>query len=721
MKLKLLLVLFIGAFSTLQSQTNNTGSISGLVIDKLTGQPIAYASIAVSDNGKVVSGAITQENGSFVITKLELKNYKVDIQFIGYKKQTVYATLGEATKTVRLKTVSLETEATELKGVEIVGERSNIVQKIDRKVINVGKDLIASGTTASEIMNNVPTVSIDPQTKEISLRGNTNVRVLIDGKPSNIDAAQLLQQIPSASIKQIELITNPSAKYSPEGMSGIINIILHKNSQRGFNGSINAGVSTSITPKLNSSLNLNYKIGKVNLYANYGINNGLNHNHGFVRSEEPTRNNDQTFKFSNTDTSHLLKTGIDYYINDKNTLSFYTSQNLSFQTGDALTTVDYDDNITNNPTQPNQDTRQFNVSDSDDKTQTYDLDYKHEFAKKDANIEAQVNFSRSVDNERVDYEETFYTPYSFSTRSNIIDGETNYGQFNLDYTNPLTESLKLEVGAESRVQNIKKVFEDDRAIFTATNNFDFERNVHAIYLNISKQLKKWSGQVGVRAEQYTVRADFEKSESNPTYYSKERVNDDIFSLYPSAFLTYAASDKNSYNLTYSRRVDRPSVGQISPIREWTTPLLESRGNPNLKPQFTNSFEFNYTRTAKMGTITAGVFYRQINAEISRVIFNNPFSSTQKILSFDNFENNNAYGIEFSSNLKLKSWWSINASVDSYFKNVKGTVQNVTTGVFEQQEVDATSFNARLNNTFTANKNLRFQLFGMYRGSEMGLQ
>ena len=253
------------------------------------------------------------------------------------------------------------------------------------------------------------------------------------------------------------------------------------------------------------------------------------------------------------------------------------------------------------------------------------------------------------------------------------------------------------------------------------DKFDFERNVHSFYTNLSKQWKKWTVQAGLRVEDYTLRAEFEKTESNPDFYNKELVKDDIFSFYPSAFATYAASDKNSWNFTYSRRVDRPSVGQISPIREWSTPLIESKGNPSLKPQFTNSFEVNYTRTANIGTITAGVFYRQINAEISRVIFLNPDNSTQKILSYDNFENNNAYGVEFTSNLKFNSWWSINASVDSYFKTVKGTVQNTITGAFEQQQVDATSFNARLNNTFTANKKLRFQLFGMYRGSENGLQ
>ncbi|MBD3724230.1 MAG: TonB-dependent receptor family protein, partial [Flavobacteriaceae bacterium] len=170
-----------------------------------------------------------------------------------------------------------------------------------------------------------------------------------------------------------------------------------------------------------------------------------------------------------------------------------------------------------------------------------------------------------------------------------------------------------------------------------------------------------------------------------------------------------------------RRVDRPSIGQLNPIREWTTPLLESRGNPDLVPQFTNSFEVNYTRKMKIGSITSGVFYRLINDEISRVVFNDPNNPNRNILSYDNFNNNNAFGIESSANLKFAKWWSVNTSADVYFRTVKGTVQNGNTGAFENGEADVTAFNFRMNNNFTATQNLRFQLFGFYRGRDMSLQ
>ena len=693
----------------------NSGSIKGKVIDKKTNEPLPYVNIILKDNGKIVTGGVTTEDGNFAINKLGLQKYTIEVQFIGYTTVVKNIDL-TSDANQNLGTIAILEDVSELKGVEVVAERSNMVQKIDRKVINVGKDLIASGTTASEIMNNIPTVSIDPQTKEISMRGNSNVRVLIDGKPSNVPIEQLLQQIPSASIKQIELITNPSAKYNPEGMSGIINIILHKNSQDGFNGSLNTGVTFGITPKTNSALNLNYRVGKVNFYSNYGFNHGINANNGFVDSERTNLENRQDFNFRNKNNSHLLKLGMDYYINDRNTLSAYTNQSFAYGDGTGTTTVIFDDPASN------RNTNQFFGSSGGNKNQTYDVVYKHDFEKKDENLELQVNYSHTENDENTFYDETIFNPTESFERRNILKGTTDYFQFNADYVNPLTESTKLELGVETRIQNSSNGFNDINPSFTSANNtFDFGRNIHSLYGNIGKQLGKWSGQMGLRMEYFDLEANFGINETNPTFSDNQKVTDDIFTVYPSAFLTYTANDKNSFNFNYSRRVDRPSIGQISPIREWTTPLLESRGNPELTPQFTNSFEVNYTRTTKIGAVTSGIFYRRISDEISRVVFNDPNNPNRNILSYDNFDSNDAFGIETSGNLKFSKWWSVNASADMYFRTVKGTVQNANTNALENAETDVTTFNVRVNNSFTATKDLRFQLFGMYRGKDRTLQ
>jgi outer membrane receptor protein involved in Fe transport len=725
MKFKILLFLVVSNFSLLFAQgSGNPGSVSGKVIDNTSRQPLPYVNVSILENDKVVTGGITQENGNFNIKNLALKSYKIEIQFIGYKKIIKNITLSEEDKNINLNNILLEEDAVELNTVEIVKERSTIEQKIDRKVVNIGKDLIASGNTASEIMNNIPTVSIDPQTKELSLRGNSNVRVLIDGKPSNIDAAQLLQQIPSSSIKQVELITNPSAKYNPEGMSGIINIILHKNTNEGFNGSINSGVTFGITPKSNSALNLNYKVGKVNFYTNYGFNHGINSHNGYTDSFRPNMENEQDFKFGTKNNSHLVKLGMDYYINDRNTISFYTNQSIANGNGDGLTTVNFLDPI-------QRDSRQFFISNTDNHTQTYDFVYKHDFAKKGETFDFQTNFSNTKGFEITDYDLGQTNPTSTTLTNNDIDRVTNSLQINIDYVNPLSETVKLEVGAESRIQRITNDFDENINESSVgynrdgLSNFEFKRQIHSFYTNVGKQWEKWSAQVGVRIENYEIDGDFSNlvTSSNPTENidDKSNVKDKIFTAYPSLFFNYKASENDSFNFNYSRRVDRPGIGQISPIREWTTPLMESRGNPALEPQFTNSFEVNYTRTTKIGSITTGVFYRQINDEISRVMYKNPDNANQDILSYDNFDDNNAFGIEASANLKFNSWWSANLSADTYFKTVRGTIQNANTGDQDKAEADVTVFNARMNHNFVATKKLRFNVFGMYRGRDLGLQ
>ncbi|HSD14639.1 MAG TPA: TonB-dependent receptor [Flavobacterium sp.] len=740
MKLKLFIVCILSAIGSAfaQAPVAAIGNVSGKVIDKATKEPIGYASVSIKEGDKAVTGAVTQENGTFNILNLELKSYTLEVQFIGYKTFKKAFTLTGADKSIDFGTIALESEATQLEGVNIVAERSNIVQKIDRKVVNVGKDLIASGTTASEIMNNIPTVSIDPQTKELSLRGNTNVRVLIDGKPSNIEASQLLQQIPSSSIKQIELITSPSAKYNPEGMSGIINIILHKNTNNGFNGTINAGVTFGETPKTNTALNLNYRVGKVNFYSNYGYNHGINANHGWINSANPGLENLQNFEFRNLGNSHVLKLGMDYYINDKNTLSIYTNQNIAHTDGYVKTVVDYFPAVKN-------DTYQHFDNENENKTHTYDLAFKHDFDKKGENIEFQANYSKTKNSEDTNYDnnshQTDGTLFSDSVAKNLIDGVTDYAQFNIDYVNPISESLKLELGAESRIQTTESDFVSTEAgnryippaTFTKDSNYDFtfDRNIHAVYSNFSKQWNsKWSSQIGLRAEYYEINGDFHRVDNNfdsadtpqnTTDTQDDTVTDDIFTVYPSAFINYAPDEKNSFNFNYSRRVDRPSIGQLSPIREWTTPLVESRGNPTLEPQFTNSIEVNYTRNTKIGSVTSGVFYRHITNEISRIVYNDPNNVERKILSYDNFDDNNAYGVEASGNLKFTKWWAANVSADAYFKTVKGTVQNAITSELENAQAEVTTFNTRINNTFTATKDIRFQLFGMYRGADLSLQ
>ena len=699
MKTKLILIcVILGNIFSITAQNSAPtnlleapGSISGKVVDKKTNEPIPFVNIAIQENGKFITGGITSDKGLFHIKNLDFKKYTVEFQFMGYKTLSKQVTLSENNSSLNLNIIAIEEDAIELKSVEIVSEKSVIEQKIDRKVINVGKDLISVGATASQIMNNIPSVSVDPQTNAISLRGNSNVKILIDGKPTNMDAAQLLQQIPSSSIKQIELITNPSAKYNPEGMSGMINIVLNKNSKIGFNGSINNGVTFAKTPKVNSSFDTNYKSGKINWFANYGLNHGKQNNHGYINTTETGQEDFQKYVFTDKNTSHLAKIGFDFYWNEKNTVSFYTNQNFFKSIGNSSTYIDF---------VHQEDINQLFKNITDNHGQTYNLDYKTNFKKEGHTLELEINQNNNNNTEDASF-------YLYNARTNYINTKGNNTLVNLDYVNPLSENTKLELGLESRNESTKNNFIVDDA---QNSNFKFDRNIYSAYVTYSKQWKKWNAQIGTRLEHFEAEAIFKQKDENDASY-----NTKLFNLYPSAFLNYVPSEKNSFNLSVSKRVDRPGINQLNPIREWSTPQIDSEGNPALQPQFTYSYELNYTRKLKNGTITSGFFYRRINSEITRTLYENPDDESKQILSYANLNDNNAYGLEISSNIDFTKWFSTNISLDAYNKKIRGVVSD------EAVSADVTAFNARINNTFKATKDLRFQLFGMYRGRDLGLQ
>ena len=696
------------------------GTVSGRVVDNAQKQAVPYAAVILKtrENDSTITGGITEEDGSFELKDLPEGEYRLVVQFIGYESFQQPLTIDREHIKIDLGTIELAEAAEELAGVEVVGERTTIEQRIDRKVINVGKDLTTAGATASDIMNNIPSVNLDPQSGDITLRGNANVRVMVDGKLSNVPVAQLLRQIPSTSIKSIELITNPSAKYNPEGMSGIINIVLHKNANIGFNGNINTGLTVGEEAKFNSSVDLNYRNGKFNLYGNYGNNIGKWVNDGFIYREE--ENSEQFFDILNNNKSYLYKLGLDFYLNDHNTLSFFTNQN-HFE-GNALAKIDifyYDS--------PASDLAQDFAEDMENQSEQYNFDYKLEFDKEGHNLELEVDHNRFSEDDVANFSTTGNTIYPDYT--DFVDTKRRQTIANLDYSNPLDSISKLEVGLEARIFETDVDYTSTGLTFNDSGNlvptprtdFVYGMDIYSAYATYSHNIDKWSYQFGLRVEDVEVKADTNAVRSFSDSYTE---------FYPSGFLTYSPAEKDQFQISFSRRVDRPGLTQVNPIREFATPLLSSIGNPSLEPQFTMSYETNYTRRLEIGSITAGVFYRTIKDEINRAVFIDRLDLNKLILSYDNFDNTEAFGVEVSSNYKPVKWWSINGSFDLFSQKQRGITERLLEEnssatmddiVIEDVEVDNTSWNLRLNNSFTATKNLTFQLFGFYRGKNQGIQ
>lgn len=694
--------------ATVQGQ--NSGSVTGKIIEKSNSMPISYATVSLKENGKVVAGVNTDDNGDFSFKNIAVKSYTIEVQYIGFRKYIGSVLLSENKKSAVVN-VSLEEEATQLKGVNVIAERSTIEQKIDRKVVNVGKDLTTAGASASDIMNNIPSVNVD-QDGKLSLRGNDNVRVLIDGRPSNIDPAQLLKQIPSTSIKKIELITNPSAKYNPEGMSGIINIILHKNANTGFNGSYSGGITFGKTAKYNQSLDLNYKTGKVNFFGNAGNNFGTYFNDGHIQRLD--QDVVQKLDISNDNDNYLYKVGMDYLINDHNTLSFYTNQNKSSGTGIVNTDIDYnngDPNIKN--------MYQKSRYQGPNLTGTYNLAYKHIFKKEGHTLDFEGNYSDTKETQNAGFDTKTTSPANTSSSvvyNDYIRDNRKLGTLNVDYVNPLNDKTTLEAGAEARITRTDNDYHTSNPAVPAADqisNYKYDTDIYSAYVTFGQKYKKFSYQIGTRFESYKVAANLNSGQT--------KFDDDYITLYPSAYLTYNLNEKNVLQLSYSRRVDRPSLEQTKPIREFSTPLVTSYGNPELRPQFTNSVEVNYTKTLEKGSITGGVFVRSINDQISRTLSPDPNdpSGYKQILSFANYDHNSAYGFDLSLNYKLTKWWDIQPAIDFSSIKQEGVVFQfdpaTNTSSPLQRSVTTSAFNARMNSNFKPTKRLSFLLFGFYRG------
>lgn len=703
---KSFLILVILMIQNMYCQNNkeiNLGSITGVILDVTSKKPIPYATISCKNKlQENINGGITGEKGKFKISNLPLDSLTIVFQFIGYKTQLKNIILTKETSTIAFQNIFLEEETTNLDEIIVASETSEIVQKIDRKVFNIGKDLSLSGSSSLQLLENIPSIQVDFQNNAINLRGNSNVSVLIDGKPSLLSATKTLQQIPSTSVKSIEIITNPSAKFNPEGMSGIINIILKKNTTIGFNGSFSAGVEHSINTRPDFSFDANYRVGKFNFYGNYGLDFGKFATFSFFDRQDKSLRQD--INFLDNSTSNYGKFGFDYYINDKNTLSFFSTQSATNTNFDVATKIVTDNNLIFDAN---------NLSLFKTRQSTYNLDYKLEFNTKGENLELEFNYSKSNDPEEDIIIENVNPLDQTNNYENFIINKNSLFLANLDYQKPIKNGL-LELGLESRIETAFNKIDTNQQIETNTNSstdpignsaLTYDRDMYSAYINLSKEYNKISIQTGFRLEQFVLNGVF----SNTQQPNLEPIKDDIFSIYPSAYITYSASEKHQYQLGYSRRVDRPSIGQVTPIQEWTSPLAISVGNRNLIPQFTNSFELNYTNTFKKGYVTFGTFYRKTKDIIRRIFNSDPLNSDRQILSYANYNSAESYGFEFSAQFKFTNWWVFKPSTNVYIQENQGFINN------QLEVANNTLFTARISNSFKATKKLRFSLSGSYRG------
>jgi outer membrane receptor protein involved in Fe transport len=706
----LLLVTISWGVSFAQTGKSGGAKVSGSLLNE-QGKPMDYATVSLikAADSTLVKGALSNDNGVYTFDHITAGKYLVRATVVGYQKAvSTPFTVTENATTVTAPALNMRTGSTELKGVTITATKPLIERKIDRTVMNVENSVLAAGNTALEILAKAPGVTVDKD-DNISLKGKQGVTVMINDKLTYLSAAQLatlLRTTDGNTIKSIEIITNPSAKYDAAGNSGIINIKLKKNSQSGTNGSITVGVAKASFWRDNSSLNLNHKEGNLNVFGTFS--RGDNKNTRDIYIDRTTRDTAGKPTYFNqfTRMPHVYhynnyRIGADYDVTSKNTIGFVVS-------GYSNSEVDNNNGNTKIGSVPN-------VVDSTLTTiSTIDQTYKN-FA---ANLNDRFKIDTSGQELSVDLDYSKFKNNSiaqYDTRYFLADGSTQHAPQLLrnqtpsnitiytakaDYTKPLSKTVKLETGAKfSSVKTDNdlqaQIFDGNSYIndTSRTNRFIYTEKITAGYLNLNKQFKKTSVQLGLRAE-YT------QSEGN--LVGSTPVKRDYLNFFPSAFINQTLNDKNEISFSYSRRIDRPSYDNLNPFVYYLDPYTFSKGNAFLKPQYTNNFEFNYTYNK---SINVSLGYSRTSDVITEIILTDGKKTYQTTL---NLQTQNSYSLNVNAPYTITKWWSGNVNVNSFYLGFKS--DSVGTGKLNDGQV---TVQVKATQTLTFGS-YRFEIMGDYQ-------
>ncbi len=697
-------------------------TLKGKVLDGDSGQPLDYATVTLFSrrDSSMITGGITNAKGLFMI-ETRPGRFFAKIEFLSFQTKVIEnIALSKEQLEVDLGDIVLSADATTLSEVEVHAERSQMQLALDKKVFNVGKDLANRGGSAEDILDNVPSVQVDVE-GNVSLRGSDNVRILIDGKPSGlvgIDNANGLRSLPANLIDKVEVITNPSARYEAEGMTGIINIVLKKDRKKGVNGSFDFTLGQP--DNYGIGVNMNYRRKKVNFFANYGLAYRKNKGGGATYQERvkagTTLIQDLTREHERGGWSNSIRLGADYFFNNKNTLtgSFLYRKNNE----DNLATVNYLDylNTIDNLTDV---TIRTDEQIEKEKALQYAINYKRIFNKKGQELTANIQFEEDSEVQSSDYlEKYFQSDYSPADIPDLVqDSKNEEGEkqwlFQIDYTNPISKEGKFELGWRSSIRDIRNdydlteikdgisqpVLNENQGGIPYSNNFFYDENIHAIYAIIGDKKGKFSYQLGLRGEYSDVITKLvETNETNAR---------DYFNLFPSAHFTYDLPKENAIQLSYSRRIQRPRFWFLNPFYTFSDSRNQRSGNPNLDPELTHSIEFGHIKYWEKGSLSSSIYYRYSTDAIERSILT--VLDDQSTLSRpENLKDENAYGFEFTFSYNPVKWWRINGDLNFYRAITDGS------NIREDLESDTHTMQGRGTSRITLWKNTDIQLRLGYR-------
>ncbi len=705
--------LLLGIRMDIQAQSIR---IMGRIFDSATNKPIEFVIIsALSPSDSLLGGGLSQGNGDFVLENISRKTSKIKIQFIGYETQIIYLKTEASISLYDLGNIHLKINQQQLKEVTIEGEKSQMTLGIDRRIYQVDKDIGAKGGTALDAIKNIPGITVGSD-NSVQLR-NQGPTIFVDGRPSLLS----LDQIPADDIDRIEVITNPSVKYSASATGGILNVVLKKNLRPGYFGSLSAGIGSNNRYSTNGNISVREKKFSIQLSGNYG--SSQNHNNGFTRRESFT-SGISSGKF-NLDNSNLTsrwnssgRIAADYKINIRSLLSanysysengVNTSENQDYTSKDSLSQLVNSGNR-NNDLKNNW------------KIHSAQILFKKNYPKQGKELSADIGLTHS-DNYNFSLFDTYttsnllnpnYIPHEQQNNTGNRSATLYNGQ--IDYSNPLNATSRLEWGARIAYKQSFSDFEVNainpinNQIISDTglsNAFRVDDFIGAAYLNYAGKLGPFLYQAGIRYEHTWFVAESQKTGQHYSYIYPNSIHDIDKVLFPAIYFSKKIKENHEFQLNFSRKIGRPGYMQLIPFITYADRQSVQIGNPVLGPEFINLAEFNYSFQGNKFSVLSGIYTRQTLQAITTVLYKSPSNPDILVSSFGNGKDKFDFGWENTWKQKIVSWLDFSLNTHVFYSKISLEQK----GIITQNE--GTSWNAKTMFSIKASKKLSFQVNGSY--------
>ncbi len=724
------MLLFVG-FSFAMAQ----GSVRGKVKDKKNDEALGFVNVVISPRGdtKLVKGAVTDIDGAFNITDLPVGNYTLTLSFVGYKELTRDFAVTAAKPSTHYNVLYMSEDSHQLQEVTVTGQRSSMKLEVDRKSFDVTQDIANAGGAASDVLENIPSVEVDND-GNISLRGNSSVEVWINGRASGLTSdnrAQILQQLPAESIERIEVIDNPSAKFSAEGSAGIINIVLKKERKAGYYGSIQAGGNTR--GSANTSFNINYNSSKLDAYFNIGYRHRQNNGGGSYSYQEYLNTNQyQSYRGSSDNRGNNLFTrgGLTWHATSKDDFSVGGMFMIGGNNNLNLTPYHYGILGTNQDTQL---MFRRNSGSGDMRMAHGEFNYRHNFTDTHF-LDFVVEYNNwRADNDNVYQDSTTYydgvtpTSYSYQYRPAFIRNRS--WEVKLDYENPISDQVTLQAGYNGRFSHENTPQEswiddshwdgsaqvEDKTYY---NRFIYDMDVHALYVTSTMKFGRFGVMAGLRGEYWKVNTEsYDWYQERDASLRDKPFKKDYFQLFPSLFLSYQLTENDQLQLNYTRRLRRPWGGQLNSFKNTRDASMVEFGNPELTPEFSNSFSLNYLRTWTQHSLLVSAYYRPTTDVMQRIRWQ---SSTDGMMyqTSMNLSKSLSTGLEVVLKNKFFRILDLTTTANAYYYKIDGFSYVIDGQTVTGESDHNFTWNARMQASLILPYDITVQLSGRYRARQV---